>query len=349
MQNQKILLCASQAIHTQLESAKTKSTYFELPDEDWNHCESVIRRIRLAHRHGWHNAAQVLRRQLDYPLRACAERLQEVSRQVSSAERPFGVASVRDIFGDLIALSDEFEDVSLQLPAQTLSVTTSPIVLEDIELGPFGIRLSWVQVGQRHPYAVVATAPNPSRTSEETTHPHVRDEVLCEGDGQVPIDKALRAGRLLDFFQIVNRILNSYNPASAYVSLSEWEGVACGDCGDSVDPDDVTECERCGSSLCQTCPSSCGKCDVFCCNECVTNCRGCGEAVCDRCTAECAGCSRFFCTECLEDSGLCKACEEIQHATRSNREETTPVQAQATAPAAAGEAAQESVPAAAAV
>ena len=349
MHHRKLFLRAAQAIYSQLESARTKSTYFELPDEDWNHCQSVIRRIRLAHRHGWHNAAQALRRQVDYPLRACAERLQEVSRRVSSAERPSGVTSVRDIFGDLTALSDEFEDVSLDLPAQTLSVTTSPIVLEDIDLGSFTIRLSWPQIGLHHPYSVVATTPNPSRTSEETTHPHVRNEVLCEGDGQVPIDKALRAGRLLDFFQIVNRILNSYNPGSAYVALPDWDGVTCSDCGQSVDPDDVTECERCGSSLCQTCPSSCAKCDVFCCDECATNCRGCGEAVCDRCTAECADCSRFFCTECLEDSGLCQACEEKQHATRSNRDETTPVQAQATAASVAGEAAEESVPAAAAV
>jgi hypothetical protein len=349
MQNQKSFLRAAQAIHSQLESARTRSAPFELPDEDWSHCQIMVRRIRRAHRHGWHDAAQVLRRQLDYPLRACAERLQEVSRQVSYAERPSAVASVRDIFDDITALAAEYEDISVDVSRQTLSVTTSPIVLEDIDLGPFAIRLSWAQIGLHHPYAVIAAIPNPSRTSEETTHPHVRDEVHCEGDGQISIDKALRAGRLLDFFQIVNRILNSYNPGSAYVALSDWDGVACGDCRQSVDPDDVTECERCGSSLCQTCPCRCTKCDVFCCNECSTNCRGCCEAVCYRCTAECADCSRFFCTECLEDSGLCQACEEKQHATRSNRDETTPVQTQATTPSVPGEAAEESAPAAAAV
>jgi len=349
MHPRKILLRAAQAIYSHLESARTKSTYFELPDEDWKHCESVIRRIRLAHRHGWHNAAQALRRQLDYPLRACAERLQEVSRQVSSAERPSAVASLREIFDDLTGLATELEAIALDLPGQTLSVTTSPIVLEDIDLGSFKIRLSWTQIGLLHPYAVVATIPNPSRTSEETTHPHVRDELLCEGDGKLAIDKALRAGRLVDFFQIVNRVLNTYNAGSAYVALSDWDGVTCSDCGQSVDPDDATECDRCGTSLCQTCPSSCAKCDVFCCDECATNCRGCREAVCYRCTAECPDCSQFFCTECLEDSGLCQACEEKQHAIRSNRDETTPVQTQATTSSVPGEAAEESAPAAAAV
>jgi hypothetical protein len=119
MQNQKILLRAAQAIRSQLESARTQSTHFELPEVDWNHCQSVIRLMRRAHVQGWHNAAQALRRGLDYPLRACGERLLEVTRQISVAERPSHVASVRDIFGDLGALVDEFENVSVDLRGQT--------------------------------------------------------------------------------------------------------------------------------------------------------------------------------------------------------------------------------------
>jgi hypothetical protein len=349
MQNQKLLLRAAQAIRSQLESTRTKSTHFELPEADWNHCQSVIRLMRRAHLQGWHNAAQALRRGLDYPLRACGERLLEVTRQISAAERPSGLASVRDIFGDLGALVDEFENVSFDLPEQMLSVTTSPITLEDIDLGPFEIRLSWAQIGQPHPYGVVATEPNPSRACDGTTHPHVRDEMLCEGDGRIPIEQALRAGRLLDFFQIVKGILHTYNPGSAYVSLSEWDGVACCDCGGSVDPDDVLECERCQSSLCPICSINCGRCDALCCQECTANCSGCRQKVCDRCTAECPDCSHFFCTECLEDSARCRGCEEKQHAATFDRDETTPVQAQATAPPAAGEAAEESAAAAAAV
>ena len=41
--------------------------------------------------------------------------------------------------------------------------------------------------------------------------------------------RALRAGRLLDFFQIVSRILETYNSGSAYVSLSHWNGSPCAD------------------------------------------------------------------------------------------------------------------------
>jgi hypothetical protein len=349
MQNQKILLRAAQRIHAQLQSARTKSTDIELPEADWNHCQSVIRRMHRAQSCGWHNAAQALWQGLDYPLRACAERLEAVARQVSSAEQPSNVASVRDIFGDLVVLSDEFEGLSLELPEQTLSVTTPRIVLDGIDLGPFEIRLFWDRIGERHSYAVVSTEPNAARTSDETTHPHVRAEELCEGEGQMPMEKALRAGRLLDFFQIVHRILNTYNAESAYVSLSDWDGITCSDCGELVDSDDVSRCDRCDALLCEICSITCPRCEALGCNECAVICRGCLQAVCCGCTEACAGCSHLFCNQCLQESGLCQACEEEQHATRFNRDETTPVQSQATAPSAAGEAAAVPAPAAAAV
>lgn len=349
MQNQKILLRAAECIHTQLELARTKSTDIELPEADWNHCQSVIRRMRRAQSRGWHAAAQALWQDLAYPLKGCAERLQEAARKVSSGKRPSNLASVRDVFGDLVALSDEFEGLSLDLPGRTLSVTTPPIVLEGIGMGPFEIRLSWDRIAERHAYAVVATEPNPARTSDDTTHPHVRSEALCEGDGQMPIERALRAGRLLDFFQIVKGILNTYNPGSAYVSLSDWDGIACSDCGETIDPDDVSECDRCAGSMCQICSISCPRCDARCCNECTVTCRACRQTVCSACTEACAGCSHLFCEECRQESGLCQACEEQQHATPFDRDETTPVQAQATAASAAGEAAATPSPAAAAV
>ena len=320
MRNQKILLRAAQCIHTHLELAKTKSTDVDLPEADWNHCQSVIRRMRRAHSYGWHNAVQALWQDLAYALRACAERLEAVARQISSAEQPSNVASIRDIFGDLVALSEELEGLSLKLSEHTLSVTTPPIVLEDIGLGPFEIRLRWDRIGERHAYAVVATEPNAARTSEETTHPHVQAEQLCEGEGQMPVEKALRAGRLLDFFQIVSRILNTYNPGSAYVSLSDWDGIVCSDCGEVIDLDDVSSCERCDGQLCPICSITCAACDALCCNECMATCRGCGQKICSRCIAECAGCSQLYCNECLKDSGLCQACEDEQHATSFNRD-----------------------------
>ncbi len=65
-----------------------------------------------------------------------------------------------------------------------MSVTTEAIVLENIELGTFEVRLHWKRIGERRCYEVVAREPNPAGESSETTHPHVRGEQLCEGDGR---------------------------------------------------------------------------------------------------------------------------------------------------------------------
>src|SRR5678815_5899637 len=82
---------------------------------------------------------------------------------------------------------------------------------------------------------IVAIDPNPAATSEDTTHPHVRDHQLCAGDATVPIKAALREGRICDAFLAVNAVLHHYNPGSAYVSLDEWSGTPCADCGRITD------------------------------------------------------------------------------------------------------------------
>jgi hypothetical protein len=66
------------------------------------------------------------------------------------------------------------------------------------------------------------------------THPHVCNGQLCEGDGAAPIKAALGSGRLLDFFVLVGQILETYNDASAHVTLDNWEGRSCNDCGTNV-------------------------------------------------------------------------------------------------------------------
>ncbi len=64
--------------------------------------------------------------------------------------------------------------------------------------------------------------------------PHVSDETLCEGDGRRAIHAALAAGRLYDFFTIVDRLLNTYASGRAYVDLDNWFGTPCHDCGGNV-------------------------------------------------------------------------------------------------------------------
>jgi hypothetical protein len=288
-----------------------------------------MRQIDLCTNRNWTHAAAVLEDCLERSLEHCSDRLREISRQVSASGRLLLPQTVREIFKDLIALSDEFEALKADWSTQTLSVTTEPITLEDIDLGPFEIRLHWDRIGERRPYEVVAREPNPAGESSDTTHPHVGEQ-LCEGDGRVSIDRALRAGHLLDFFQIVSRILDTYNSGSAYASLSHWTGSPCADCGEVVCDDDQYACDRCGDRLCRECLSSCARCDAFCCHSCTNYCRDCEESICSGCQRNCGQCERPVCNSCLSEAGLCQECQEEKDAESFDEHESdsTPAEAE---------------------
>jgi hypothetical protein len=335
--NQRILLRAAERISSHLNRLKGAPLPVDLPDGDWTQCQSLMRQIDLCTNHNWHYAAAVLKDCLERALERCSDRLREISHQVSGSSRRLLPQTTREIFVDLVALSGEFEGVAIDGSNQTLSVTTEPIVLEEIDLGPFQIRLHWDRIGERRPYEVVALEPNPAGESSETTHPHVKGEQLCEGDGRVSVDRALRAGRLLDFFQIVSRILDTYNSGSAYVSLSNWNGSPCADCGDVVSDEDQYTCDRCADLLCRECLSSCAKCDAICCHTCTNYCRSCEESICSGCQHDCGQCQRPVCNSCLSETGHCQECQEERDAESFDEDESdsTPAEAETLAAPAA--------------
>ena len=120
-----------------------------------------------------------------------------------------------------------------------LSVVTEPIVLAGVYLGPFEIRLQWARPtrGDMPAYRVIAKDPHPAEGRDNVTHPHVMDEILCEGEGRHAVRQALKQGRLLDFFTLVAGILRTYNPESPFVELVLWHGGSCSDCGAGVNED----------------------------------------------------------------------------------------------------------------
>ena len=95
-----------------------------------------------------------------------------------------------------------------------IAVTTEPITLEGIFLGPFEIRLDWERLGNSLPYRIKALDPHPAAANEDVTHPHVQNEQLCEGDGRVGHPQRLREGRLGDFFLLVAQVLRTYGKGS---------------------------------------------------------------------------------------------------------------------------------------
>ncbi|MCE9553072.1 MAG: hypothetical protein K8T91_06795 [Planctomycetes bacterium] len=323
--SRKQLLRASGRIRERLLVPATGIPTVGLPNFYWDYCVESLQLFQRAAGRGWQAAARDIQRRLTADIRTLQSSLQEILRTLDRPSTPF-VASQREIFEDLLALEDEFDDLEVDLKAQTISVRTDRIKLEGIPLGSFQIVLSWEVMGCPFLYRIVATNSEyatPNRS--ETPHPHVDGESLCEGEAKVPIRQALKQGRLFDFFTIVRQTLLTYNAASAYVPLSEWNGLACDDCGNVIDVEDYDSCERCGSRVCCGCCSRCDDCDCCQCGTCTKTCPACEEQFCKSCLSPCRNCDAHFCTECL-DHGQCADCrsadEEEQRQTEPEKPAT---------------------------
>jgi len=116
------------------------------------------------------------------------------------------VPTIDFIFKDLLQLKKEFKEIIYEY--DTLSVVTSDIILSGINLGPFKIPKP-VYTGELC-VEVVALRPNYPPGETGYTHPHVEFGTLCTGYGHTVLLSAPRNARILDYFQIVDTILNTY-------------------------------------------------------------------------------------------------------------------------------------------
>jgi hypothetical protein len=303
------------AIHAELAAATTSTRLVDLPTESWRRSERLVRQVRRAELHGWHLAADELRRQLRYALSSVQSHLAELLTELGPTLVRSCRTTFKDVYEDLVALEREFDTVTFCRQSHLLCVTTEPITLEGVHLGSFEIRLHWQRLSARSKYHVVALEPHPAASRESVTHPHVLDEALCEGEGHRAIRQALAEGRLLDFFTVVAGILRTYNDESAFVALAVWEGRNCDDCGALVSDDEWSACHHCGDAVCDECLVSCGGCGNSHCNSCLVDCRDCQDGYCRNCIQVCGDCRRNTCQNCLED-------ERCQHCHENHRVET---------------------------
>jgi hypothetical protein len=323
MVENKTYLRLAVAIHERLVCREQSNGHCYLPEATWERCQTFARRVNRAQRRGWRLAAARCERDL----RATIDRLQGELAGIAQglANRNFNngrYATIEDLYRDMVALHEEFVDVSWDWRAKTLSVTTDPIELRGVYLGPFEIRLAWCDLAAGHPnnYRVIALDAQPAASNGEVTHPHVLAEAVCEGDGRMSIRSALQQGRLFDFFLIVRSLLDTYNSASPYVSLTDWHGISCADCGTSTGEDGSYTCEKCQSTVCSNCHWSCSGCNGVYCAECVARCEGCEENFCDGCLKRCAGCDNCFCKNCLDEQERCGDCHEEESGESSEDE-----------------------------
>ena len=294
-----------------LRTSSSNKPAVQLPRSAWLECEKLSRRIGKANARGWNNAARRLHRQLLDAQKTLLDRLTVAQRELSLSMDPPPRITFGDLYRDLVALRTEFANVQYDHRHDELSVTTGEIILDDLNFGSFAIVLECRQLGNALPYRVEALDANPASGSFQTTHPHVQSDTLCEGEGRVPIERALYQGRLLDFFVIVRQILDTYNPDSAYVSLAEWHGMPCQDCGCSMGEEDRESCYGCETDLCSECSYVCQRCSERFCNGCTEACEVCHEYYCRTCLQRCSECELLYCEDC-QTHDQCPNCAESQ-------------------------------------
>lgn len=288
-----------------------------LYESDWKELTQNVRRFDFVRERGWKSAAESLICDIDCCAMRLRRQLEDFKSQLPRGTQEGQVATAGEIAADLLALHAEFEDLELDLLEKTIRVLTLPIELEETYLGPFRIVLTWGKIGRGGPcYEVLADDPHSASDNHEVTHPHVMNGRLCEGDGAAAIRSSLAQGRLLDFFTLVQQILETYNDGSAYVALSRWNGGdECCDCGYSMSPDDSWGCVRCSETVCDNCRSTCQECD---------------ETLCSGCSVSCGQCDSTFCRRCLQSHPktqvlICHAClEEGEPLDDEEPAETTP-------------------------
>ena len=301
----------------------------ELPDA----CRQLIRtcdRLRTARRRGWMLAA----RRLEEQALAASLRVRQASAALAHADTtPIPPPpSPAVLWAELRQLSEEFPEEDLDLTGNQIVVRTEPIVLEGLHLGPFAIELHLDRLHyfDSSCFDCVALEPNSARNNDSVTHPHVQDKGLCAGDASYPIAQALRQGRLCDAFLLVAGVLRSYNPASPYVSLNQWDGVSCPGCDATVQSDELYYCEHCERDVCDDCCGVCDVCHTRCCQSCLEYDAEANQTCCPSCRETCGGCGRWVSNETYDaPSGLCPKCladrqlqpqpqEEVDHEPEDN-------------------------------
>jgi hypothetical protein len=290
---------------------------------------SESKKMGLSLVRGWFSAADRCCKMLN---RSLCDASYSVSLVKQLTDRPCkDVPKLSFLVAELKQLRQEFGNIDYGNEHSSISVMTEPISLDDVYLGPFKIELHLDRLKDLYrdsPYFVMALDPHPAATSEDVIHPHVTSEKLCEGDGVATIRTALEEGRLCDFFTMVRSILNTYNPDSAYISLSDWEGEPCYDCGYVTDSENSYYCHFCDRSFCEECSTCCRNCDETVCLGCTVECEACEEPVCPRCARiRCIECERICCELCI-DKGLCPDCEQERKKENEEQEESMPNQSE---------------------
>ncbi len=285
--------------------------------------QAIRRKLNICDTRAWYAVGENVMRQIEGTLRDVPHHIQQVRETVQSCG--IKVPSVAEIYKELSQADEEFGGLVYHEEGDLLAVSTEPIELQNIYLGEFEIQLrvpSLAEMRYSSICRIFALDPHPAASNESVTHPHVSDEQLCPGDAGAAINMALAAGRICDFFLLIRSVLTHYNPGSPFVSLDNWHGVSCYECGYVASGDGVSWCDACEHDFCDDCSSYCRRCDSSTCMNCLKSCPACEELVCPSCLTRCPDCEEPICTTCLEEM-QCPCIEENKENQDEESENTT--------------------------
>ncbi len=278
----------------------TTTTTCAPPVEQWRQLQRQFAQLQWVGQRGWPTATSSVQLAISRTIEALQASLLDCQRTIATMPNRSRVSRQREIFADLQALCDEFPSVTLDLHRGELTVETHSIVLEEIDLGPFAIVLTLAPSKPTLTYAVFARQPHPPTV---TTRRLIRMFVttrFAKAKGDHPSTQRSPKG-LFDFFVLVRQILETYNPASAFVRLSDWQGVSCTECGQFDRAEELTYCHECETDLCYDCAIACEECGRDGCSRCQRSCHDCQRDLCEACIGTCPACAERICSECLED------------------------------------------------
>jgi hypothetical protein len=277
-------------------------------DNAWQRIESrfirareVRERLHFALERGFAAGTQSLSTDLQYHLGELAQQLGGLREVFTTGKRE--AAPLASWLADVRQLEDEFSEFEVKWQDKVVRAVTEPITLGEVELGPFAIDLHWDRLGTTkgvYCFDIVALEPNPAQGRDDVVHPHVMKTDLCAGDATVPVQRALDDGRFPEAFLMIRAVLTTYNRGSPYVSIEQWSGVPCSDCGCRVGDEERYSCEGCDNDSCDRCAGSCDRCMSSRCSQCLSDCDLCHSSCCSGCLETTADerriCSRCFAT-----------------------------------------------------
>ena len=133
-------------------------------------------------RRRWQGAAGILTHDCQQAIAHAIKVLKETRQSIVDATANHEVQT-KEVFRGLVVLGQKSDELHFDHKEQKLSVETESIRLDGVDLGRFKIELDVESLSSKNNayYEVIALDPNPAEYNDNTVHPHVDANRLCEG------------------------------------------------------------------------------------------------------------------------------------------------------------------------